>query len=300
MDDVQKVSFTRNIHAYVKTQVQNGHQVQPKRLPCHVSAIKENDLIELTFDVTGPYTLPKIVVPQSFSKYHREPTQIGDPGFVLMGDFSLAGPSANPGGTASLHIRGNLTNAVFQPISNTKWPKKDPNMFLVTGGPSGHTTQSADGKTSQIIDALNNILHTSSNNIIHQAQQALAHIAGQTLTQASLGGVINHVAAQFTFGAPSSTAAQDLPTIPEPIQKTVMTVIGDLHATGMITTPTGSVGPGGSAGPQGPQGPQGPPGAPIQGTLPATITGAKGGNTALASLLAALVTMGLIVDHTTA
>jgi hypothetical protein len=302
MDDVQKVSFTRNIHAYVKTQVQNGHQVQPKRLPCHVSAIKENDLIELTFDVTGPYTLPKIVVPQSFSKYHREPTQIGDPGFVLMGDFSLAGPSANPGGTASLHIRGNLTNAIFQPISNTKWPKRDPNMFLVTGGPSGHTTQSADGKTTQIIDALNNILHTSSANIIHQATQALAHIAGQTLTNAA--STINHVAQNFAFGAPSTVTTMDdtvstptIPTIPTPVEKTIVQIIGDLHATGMITTPTGSVGPGGSAGPQGPQG---PPGAPIQGTLPATITGAKGGNTALASLLAALVTMGLIVDHTTA
>jgi hypothetical protein len=306
-EETQKISFTNNIHAFVKTLVQNGTQVQPKKMPCHVSAIKENDQIELTFDVTGPYTLPKIIVPQGFSKYHREPTQVGDPGFVMMGDFSLAGPSAGASGgaapTATLHLRGNLTNGVFHPISNSKWPKKDPNMFLVTGGPSGHTTQSADGKTSTIIDALNNLLHTSSNNIIHQAEQAIAHIAGQTLTQAA--NQINHVAQNFKFGAPSTTvtmmddtvAPPTIPTIPEPVQNTIMTIIGDLHATGMITTPTGSVGPGGSAGPQGPQG---PPGAPIQGTLPATITGAKGGNTALTSLLAALVTMGLIVDHTTA
>jgi hypothetical protein len=309
MDETQKISFVRNVHAYVKTQAEGEHHIQPKKMPCHVSAIKDNDMIELTFDVTGPFTLPKIVVPQSFSKYHREPTQVGDPGFVTMGDFSLAGPSAagsnGAAPTASLHLRGNLANGVFQPISNTKWPKKDPNMFLVTGGPSGHTTQSADGKTSKIIDALNNILHISSNGIIHQAEQAIAHISGQTLTQAA--SQINHVAQNFTFGAPSTTivitkvatdtsAPPTIPTIPEPVEKTIMTVIGDLHATGIITTPTGSVGPGGSAGPQGPQG---PPGAPIQGTLPATITGAKGGNTALASLLTALVTMGLIVDHTT-
>jgi hypothetical protein len=331
-DEVQKLSFTRNMHAYVKTQVQNGHQVQPKRLPCHVSAIKENDLIELTFDVIGPYTLPKIVVPQSFSKYHREPTQVGDPGFVLMGDFQLAGPSANPGGTASLHLRGNLTNGVFQPISNKTWPKKDPNMFLVTGGPSGHTTQSADGKTSTVIDALNNILHNSASTIAHNAlnnmlhtvvngvmshtSPTIQHIAQTAFAIANKSGAIQLLAPTLNMAALGNLAELEAydadvrngdkdisltpPPLPVPGGQINVTITGNLHATGSISTPSGSVGGSGSAGPPGATGPQGPPGAPIQGTLPQNITGAKGGNAALASLLTALVHMGLIVDNTTA
>ena len=305
-DERQKVSFVDNLHAFVKTQAHNNTHILPKGVPVHVSAIKQGkgqvDLVELTIDATGPYTLPKIIAPQAHSKYHREPTQVGDKGYYVPGTYYIGGESGQGGGTASMYPRGNLTTGVFHPISNTGWDEKDPNMFLVTGGPSGHTIQSADKKTSMVLDIANNLIHTSSANIIHQAQQQIAHIANGVLTHASLGGTINLVQQQLHIGAPSTATAassSDLPNIPTPGGHTLVNIIGDLFASGTISTPNGSIGPGGSAGPPGPQGPQGQPGAPIQGTVPQPVTGAKGGNAALTSLIAALVAMGLILDYTT-
>jgi hypothetical protein len=298
MDNAQKISFLNQLNNIGHTLASNSQQIAPKTMQGHVSKILPNDFIEFTIDASSPFTLPVIKIPQAFSKYHREPTQVGDKGYAVPNDFSIGGIDGQGGGTANMYGRSNLATHVFHPISIKSFDTRDPNMFLVTGGPSGHTIQSHDKKTSTIIDILNNIVHTSSNNIthiaallmthnaqniLHQAEQTIIHKAEQTIT---------HIAPQLTMEGltTSERAALDIN----------VTITGNLHATGTITTPTGSVGLPGSAGPPGPQGPQGNPGAPIQGTLPQIVTGAKGGNTALASLLSALVNMGLIVDNTTA
>lgn len=258
--EAQKISFVDNLLAFVRTQAQNANHILPKGVPVHVSAIKQGpgqvDLLELTIDATGPYTLPKIIAPQAHSKYHREPTQVGDKGYYVPGTYYIGGESGHGGGTASLYPRGNLTTGVFHPISNTNWDPKDPNMFLVTGGPAGHTTQSADKTTSMVIDALNNILHTASANIGHSAAKALTQIAQETLTHAAMGsnGIINMVVQKaLTIGAPNNSArADDLNNPPIPELPTIVNIIGNLVASGMISASGGFAGSsGGSSAPVG-------------------------------------------------
>jgi hypothetical protein len=278
-DNFLKLDFISKIHDFVRTKVADGIQNTPKFVPGHVSKILPNDFIEFTIDATGPYTLPKLQVPQMFSKYHREPTQVGDKGIVVAGSYFIGGSSGQDGSTANLYPKGNLTTGSFQPVSNKNFPKRDPNMFLVTGGTSGHTTQSEDTKTSTVIDKDNNINHTSSNAINHTAQKDITH--------ASMTGNINLVQKELTIGAPSSsTQDPPIPSLP-----TAINLIGSLAASGIISSSSGgATGSGGTLG------------TPIPAQLinaPVTVTGSRGGNAALTSLLTALHTLGLITNNTT-
>jgi hypothetical protein len=200
-DTSQKVSFINKLHNFTRTKAADNQQNQPKTFQGHVSQILENDMLEFTFDATGPFTLPKIVIPQAFSKYTREPTQVGDKGYAVPSDFSISSTDGVSGGTANMYSRGNLATHVFHPISNKKFDQRDPNQFLVTGGPSGHKTQTQDKSTFHLLDFLNNIIHNSSaainhvanSNIIHQALEGLiSHTAGSNILHTALSGIISH------------------------------------------------------------------------------------------------------------
>jgi hypothetical protein len=216
-------------------------------------------MLEFTLDATGPFTLPKLVIPQAFSKYTREPTQVGDKGYAVPSDFSISPTDGVSGGTANMYPRGNLATHVFHPISNKNFDQRDPNQFLVTGGPSGHKTQTQDKSTFHLLDALNNIIHNSSANIAHTALNNLLHtvtqgimshvspqiqqIASQALTIANTGDMINLVAKHFTVGAPSSEFVLETfadnsttpPTPPTPSAQTIFNVIGSITASGNIS-----------------------------------------------------------------
>jgi hypothetical protein len=236
----QKFPLAVQQHNFTATKAADNFQNQAKKLPCHVKTVNNDDTVVVTFDITDPtFTLPDATYPQAFSKYSREPTQAGDKGYIVPNDVNLGGESGLGGGTANLFQRGNLTTGVFHPISNTNNPKRDQDQFLVTGGPTGHKTQSADTTTSTVIDKLNNIVHTASaainhsslkdiihralegviahtagSNIIHTAlsgiisgnAQSIQQVAQNTITHAISGsGVFNMVASSFKFGAAGST-----------------------------------------------------------------------------------------------
>jgi hypothetical protein len=256
----QKYSLAAQQHNFVATKATDNFQNQAKKLPCHVKTVNNDDTVVVTFDIQSDvFTLPDATYPQAFSKYSREPTQVGDKGYIVPNDVNLGGESGLGGGVANLFQRGNLTTGVFHPISNTNNPKRDQNQFLVTGGPSGHKTQTQDTKTYHLLDALNNIIHNSSANIAHTALNNLLHtvtqgimshvspqiqqIASQALTIANTGDMINLVSKHFTVGAPSSefvleTFADDSttpPTPPTPSAQTIFNVIGSILASGNIS-----------------------------------------------------------------
>jgi hypothetical protein len=256
VDNLQKISFISQVHNFVRTKAQDTFWNVGKTFPGHVSKILQNDFIEFTFDATGPFTLPKVQIPQAFSKYHREPTQVGDKGYAVPGDISIGVSSGQDGSTPTMYPRGNLGSLTFHPISNKGWPQKDPNMFLVTGGPSGHTTQSADGKTTKVIDQSNNIVDTSSN-ILSHAAKTIQQIAQSALTHAVTSGSFNLVAQNFTVGAPGSSVVDTSspPTPPQPTAQTVFSVIGNIVASGIMAAAGGMGG-------------VGSPGAPPAGSTP--------------------------------
>jgi hypothetical protein len=200
-DTSQKLSFITQLHNFTRTKTADNQQNQPKTFQGHVSQILENDMLEFTLDATGPFTLPKLIIPQAFSKYSREPTQVGDKGYAVPSDFSISPTDGVSGGTANMYARGNLATHVFHPISNKKFDTRDPNQFLVTGGPTGHKTQTQDKSTFHLLDLLNNIIHKSSeainhvanSNIIHQALEGLiSHTAGSNILHTALSGIISH------------------------------------------------------------------------------------------------------------
>ncbi|HSY77227.1 MAG TPA: hypothetical protein VK890_10245 [Bacteroidia bacterium] len=261
----QKFSLAVQQHNFTATKTADNFQNQAKKLPCHVVTVNNDDTVVIAYDITDPtFTLPNMTVPQAYSKYSREPTQVGDKGYVVPNDVNLGGESGLGGGVANLFQRANLTTGVFHPISNTNNPKRDQNQFLVTGGPTGHKTQTQDTTTYHLLDALNNIIHNSSaainhlsikdmihkalegviahtagSNIIHTAlsgiisgnAQSIQQVAQNTITHAISGsGVFNMVASSFKFGAAGSssddveTSTFDLLDAPDTLDDTLLPI----------------------------------------------------------------------------
>jgi hypothetical protein len=318
-DIAQKFALVTQLHNFTRTKAADNQHIQPKTFQGHVSAILANDMLEFTLDAIGPYTLPKLQIPQAFSSYHREPTQVGDKGYAVPSDFSIGGTDGVSTGTSNMYPRGNLATHVFHPISNKNFDPRDPNQFLVTGGPSGHKTQSKDKSTFKLIDQINNIVHYASAAISHTSIGNMVHIAGdilshnaETINQIAKGdithaaaGVINHVASSIVMGAPSTTVVQQyadptqqdlqLPPLPPiPSIPTILRVIGSMQATVGISAPSISIGMPGSEQPAMTQ--------PVPPNLiysPRDVTGGRNNNIALENLLQALQVLGLITDSTT-
>jgi hypothetical protein len=316
-DVAQKFPLAIQLHNFARTKAADNTQNQPKTFQGHVSAILANDMLEFTLDASGPYTLPKLQIPQAFSSYHREPTQVGDKGYAVPSDFSIGGIDGVATGLANMFGKGNLATHVFHPISNKNFDQRDPNMFLVTGGPSGHTIQSKDKSTSTVIDILNNILHHSSTSIQHTALRNIIHTAGDilshngvTINQIASGnlnsvatGVINHVASSIVMGAPSAAFVQQyadsnsrdiqLPPIPPiPSLPTLLNVIGHISASLTISAAGGMT--------SGGQPVMTEPVPPQLIQAPLIVDGTKDPSfTALANLLQTLQQLGLILDNTT-
>jgi hypothetical protein len=317
LNDLTKLNYSEYIYSFTRNVAAGVSQNNPKTIQGHVSKILPNDFLEFTIDSSGPFTFPKITIPQAFSKYHREPTQVGDKGYAVPNDYAIAPTDGSSSGSANTYPRGNLATHVFHPISNKSWDTRDPNMFLVTGGPSGHTIQSQDKSTSTVIDILNNILHHSSTaiqhtaigNIIHTAGNILSH-NGVTINQIASGnlnsvatGVINHVASSIVMGAPSAAFVQQyansdsrdiqLPPIPPiPSLPTLLNVIGHISASLTISAAGGMTSGGQPVMTQ--------PVPPELVQAPILVDGTKDpAFTALANLLQTLQQLGLILDNTT-
>lgn len=247
-NNIQKINFVSKIHDFVKTKVSDGINNTPKHLPGHVSKILPNDFVEFTIDATGPYTLPKLTIPQAFSKYHREPTAVGDKGYAVGASINIGGSSGQDGSTANMYSRGNLTTGTFHPISNKNFPVRDPDQFLVTGGKSGHKTQSADTKTSSTIDnsGSGKIDHVAAKGVTTKATTGdinASAIVGN-VTHAAANGIMNLVQNSLNIGkAADPNAFPPIPSLP-----TIMNLIGSLTASGSMGATGGFAGaPGGSA-----------------------------------------------------
>jgi hypothetical protein len=135
-DNSTKTPFTRSLLALANRKAQDRAQIGAKATPGHVTKV-DKDFVTIAFDILSPFTLPTVKVPQSFSAYGREPTQIGDKGMVISGDYYLGGESGQGGGTAKLYPTGNLTPTSFQPLSQTAFPDRNYNQHHMAGGPEG-------------------------------------------------------------------------------------------------------------------------------------------------------------------
>jgi hypothetical protein len=108
-----------------------------KGIPCHVTKI-DKDMVTVAFDTkNNVWTVPTMKMPQAFSGYARDATQVGDHGYACPSDYYLGGNSGLGGGIANYAPRGNLTALAFHPMSRTANQTRDYDKYTVTGGKNG-------------------------------------------------------------------------------------------------------------------------------------------------------------------
>jgi hypothetical protein len=111
--------------------------IDSKGIPCHVVKV-EKDIVTVAFDThNGVWTVPTMKMPQAFSSYARDATQVGDHGYAVRSNYYLGGNSGLGGGVADYGPRGNLTPLTFHPISRTQSQTRDYDQYTVTGGKTG-------------------------------------------------------------------------------------------------------------------------------------------------------------------
>lgn len=131
----QKTPIVSSLSRFAEQKAQDAIQVLGRALPCSVTAIS-GAIVTVKFEVNSLFTLPNVTIPQAGSAWAREPTQVGDLGFVVPADAYLGGVSGLGGGTAGLTTQANLSALVFQPVTNKTWVAVDPNAYTLIG-PNG-------------------------------------------------------------------------------------------------------------------------------------------------------------------
>ena len=151
-DNAQRLPFWDMIESFVNRRIQDHLQMQPKNVPVTVTKV-DKEFVYVQPDIHSTvYTFPTIKVAQTFSRNVREPTQVGDKGYIVAADYYVGGETAYSGGQADLYPRGNLTPLAFQPISSGKFSERNYNQTHVQGGPDGYHLESSDGKAFHDLD----------------------------------------------------------------------------------------------------------------------------------------------------
>jgi hypothetical protein len=135
--DSHKNPFQYRINSWVDKKINDHLQRVSKSIPCHVTKV-DKDFVTVAFETHDKtLTPPTVKIPQSFSPYAREPTQVGDKGYAVPADYYLGGISGDAGGATNYYPRANLTTLSFQPISQKANPSRDYDQYTITGGPNG-------------------------------------------------------------------------------------------------------------------------------------------------------------------
>jgi hypothetical protein len=117
--------------------INSSRERDAKSIPCHVTKV-DKDFITVAFETANKiFTPPTVKIPQSMSRFGRDPTQVGDKGYGVPGDYYLGGVTGDSGGNTDFYPRGNLTTLSFQPVSHTQNPKRDYDQLTHMGGPNG-------------------------------------------------------------------------------------------------------------------------------------------------------------------
>jgi hypothetical protein len=135
--DSQKLPFHVNLNQWASRRVNSRREQDAKSMPCHVVKV-DKDFITVAFETSNSvFTPPTVKIPQSWSQYSREPTQVGDKGYAVPGDYYLGGVTGDSGGNTDFYPRGNLTTLSFNGVSHKQNPDRDYDQLTHMGGPNG-------------------------------------------------------------------------------------------------------------------------------------------------------------------
>jgi hypothetical protein len=134
----QKIPVSQSLNQLVDRKIDDASLMSGRQYPCKVVGVT-GSVVTVAFDVTLPnQNLPQITVPVFGPEYIRYPIQVGDLGFLVSADVSIAKISGLGGGTASPDDTnwGNMSQLVFFPIGNKNWFSVDGNVLFMYG-PNG-------------------------------------------------------------------------------------------------------------------------------------------------------------------
>jgi hypothetical protein len=135
--DGLKHPFSHRLGQWANRKTNDSQESQAKSIPCHVTKT-DKDFVYVQFDTNNNiFTMPTVKMTQGFSRFGREPTQKGDKGYAVPGNYYMGGIDAYAGGKTNFYPRGNLSTLSFQPVANMKAPSRDYDQHHETGGPSG-------------------------------------------------------------------------------------------------------------------------------------------------------------------
>jgi hypothetical protein len=136
-DNALKMPLSTTIGRHANQSAQNFAHPVAKGLPCRVTKV-EKDIITVAFEGSnGVWNMPTRKIPQAFSPYGRDPTQVGDKGYASPSDYHLGGISGLGHVQSNWAPRGNLTPLSFHPISKVNSETRDYDQLTHAGGPKG-------------------------------------------------------------------------------------------------------------------------------------------------------------------
>jgi hypothetical protein len=135
--DSHKHPFQYGMNYWAEKRVNNSQERQTKSIPCHVVEVAK-DFIKVAFETSnGVFTPPVVKIPQSWSQFSREPTQVGNKGYASSSDYYLGGVTGDSGGNTNFFPRGNLTAMSFNGVSHKDNPDRDYDQLTHMAGPNG-------------------------------------------------------------------------------------------------------------------------------------------------------------------
>jgi hypothetical protein len=136
-DNALKTPFALSLITAADRRADNFRQTQAKAIPVKVTKVTK-DFVTVSFEPqNGIQTLPQQQIPQSFSRYGREPTQVGDLGYAVPSEYNTQTLTGLGGSYTNFYPKGNLTPLSFQPFSLTQNETRDYDQYTMTGGPNG-------------------------------------------------------------------------------------------------------------------------------------------------------------------
>lgn len=136
-DNALKTPLNLSLVTTADRRSDNFRQSQAKSIPVKVTKV-DKDFVTVSFEPqNGIWSLPQIKIPQSMSRYGREPTQVGDMGYAVPSEYNNQTLTGLGGSYTNFFPKGNLSPLSFQPFSLTQNETRDYDQFTTTGGPNG-------------------------------------------------------------------------------------------------------------------------------------------------------------------
>jgi hypothetical protein len=148
------MQFQSMMSQWARNKVTAFIEREAKSMPAHVTEVAK-DFIKVAFETqNGIFAMPIVKMAQQFSQFSREPTQMGNKGYAVPGNYYMGGVTGDSGGNTSFYPRGNLATLAFNPVSHTQNRERDYDQLTHMGGPNGwnigaFTKQAGDNDGSQ-------------------------------------------------------------------------------------------------------------------------------------------------------